>query len=423
MTIPADIAQTLVDPKAYAAGAPLDDAFTTLRHEMPFEIAQPEGFDPFWVVTKQADVMAVEVQGKLFHNSPRPTVLSARDGEAFVRNLTGGEANLIRSLVSVDGDEHKALRGIGFPAFTPRSVNALADDIRDIAREFVDLMVSLGPQCDFARDVALLYPLRVIMTVLGVPREDEPFMLRLTQELFSASDPELNREARENTPQEIMANLVQTMMDLERYFEGVTTEYRAHPQNVVNSIIANATINGEHLSRRQLMGYYIIAATAGHDTTSNTISAGFWALAERPELYAQLRADPSLVSGFIEESIRWATPVKHFMRTAMDDTEIAGRKIAKNDWLMLSYHSASRDEAVFDKPFEFDITRKFKQQIAFGYGPHVCLGQHLARLEMKILAEEIFARISSLELAGVPARTISTFVCGPKSVPVRFTVN
>jgi cytochrome P450 len=423
VTIPTAIANTIVDPKAYSAGAPLDAAFDMLRRDMPLERAAPDEIEPFWAVTRQADIMAIEGQPAIFRNGDRPTVLSTKEGEAFVRNLTGGEANLIRSLVSVDGEEHKALRGVGFPAFVPKKVGALEEDIRVIAREFVDRMVAMGPECDFAKDVAFLYPLRVIMTVLGVPREDEPFMLKLTQELFNSSDPDLARDAAAGTNMEIIQSLVQTMMDLENYFEKVTTEFRAHPRDVVNSVIANAMINGEYLNRRQLMGYYIIAATAGHDTTSNTIAAGFWALAERPDVFRQLKHDPSLTKGFIEESIRWATPVKHFMRSAAADAEIAGRKIAKDDWLMLSYHSASRDEAVFDKPYEFDITRQFKQQISFGYGPHVCLGQHLARLEMRILAEEIMQRIGSIELAGTPQRTQSNFVCGPKSVPVRFTLN
>lgn len=423
MSIPVALANTIVDPKAYSLGTPLDDAYATLRRDMPLARAEPDGFDPFWAVTKHADVMAIELQASLFHNSERPTTLSSREGEQFVRHLTGGEANLIRSLVSVDGDEHKALRGIGFPAFTPKKIGLLEADVRFIAREFVDRMIAMGPECDFAKDVAFLYPLRVIMTVLGVPREDEAFMLKLTQELFSASDPDLNRDAKVGTQLEIAQNLHQTMLDLESYFEGVTKEFRAHPRDVVNSVIANAMINGEYLSRRQLMGYYIIAATAGHDTTSNTIAAGFWALAERPDAFRQIKADPSLINGFIEESIRWATPVKHFMRSATADTEVAGTRIAKGDWLMLSYHSANRDEDVFDNAFDFDITRKFKQQLGFGYGPHVCLGQHLARLEMRILAEEIISRISSLELAGVPQRSISNFVCGPKSVPVRFSVN
>ena len=423
MSIPTEIANTVVDPKAYSEGVKLDAAFTMLRRDMPFARAEPTDVNPFWLVTKHADIMAIESQPAIFHNGDRPTVLSNKEGEQFVRLVTGGEANLIRSLVSVDGDEHKALRGVGFPAFVPKKVGALEADIRVIAREFVDRMIAMGPECDFAKDVAFLYPLRVIMTVLGVPREDEAFMLKLTQELFNANDPDLSRDAKASTPIEIAQSLQQTMIDLENYFEVVTTEFRARPRDVVNSVIANAMINGEYLNRRQLMGYYIIAATAGHDTTSNTIAAGFWALAERPDVFRQIKADPSLVNGFIEESIRWSTPVKHFMRSATADTEVAGQKIAKDDWLMLSYHSANRDEDVFDKPFDFDITRKFKQQLAFGYGPHVCLGQHLARLEMRILAEEIISRVSSFELAGVPQRTISNFVCGPKSVPVRFTVN
>lgn len=421
MPIPTEIANTIVDPKAYSAGAPLDAAFDMLRRDMPLEKATPDQIDTFWAVTRHADIMAVESQPAIFRNADRPTVVSTKDGEAFVRNLTGGEANLIRALVSVDGEEHKALRAIGFPAFTPKKVGALEEDIRVIAREFVDRMIELGPECDFAKDVAFLYPLRVIMTVLGVPREDEAFMLKLTQELFNSSDPDLARNAAAANNIEIVQSLVQTMMDLEAYFEKTTEEFRARPKDVVNSIIANAMINGEYLNRRQLMGYYIIAATAGHDTTSNTIAAGFWALAERPDVFRQLKNDPSLSKGFIEESIRWATPVKHFMRSAAADAEIGGRKIAKDDWLMLSYHSAARDEAVFERPYEFDITRPFKQQISFGYGPHVCLGQHLARLEMRILAEEIMKRISSIELAGPPQRTQSNFVCGPKSVPVRFT--
>ena len=424
MSIPTAIANTIVDPNAYSLGAPLDAAFTTLRRDMPFARAQPDGYDPFWVVTKHADLMAIEMQAKIFHNSDRSSTLITTEGDKFVRMLAGGEANLIRSLVAVDGEEHKQLRGVAFPAFTPRKIAVLEDDIRSIAREFVDRMIAMGPECDFAKDVAFLYPLRVIMTVLGVPQEDEEFMLKLTQELFSAADPELNRDAKVvATQMEMVQSLGATMVDLENYFEKVTRDFRAAPRDVINSVIANATINGQHLNRRQLMGYYIIAATAGHDTTSNTIASGFWALAERPDLFASLKADPTQIKALIEESIRWAVPVKHFMRTAVADTEFRGNKIARGDWLMLSYHSANRDEDVFDNAFEFDITRSPNKQIAFGYGPHVCLGQHLARMEMRILAEELISRLTSLELTGAPRRTISSFVCGPKSVPIRFAVN
>ncbi|MFM5949738.1 MAG: cytochrome P450, partial [Novosphingobium sp.] len=283
-------------------------------------------------------------------------------------------------------------------------------------------MLSFDGEVDFAQDVAFLYPLRVIMTVLGVPQEDEPFMLKLTQELFNNADPELNRARAELSPEDMLKSLWETTMELETYFKAVTDKFRAAPSTAINSLIANAKVDGEYLNHRQLMGYYIIAATAGHDTTSNTTAGAMWALAERPHLLKAMQDDPNRINAFVEESIRWEVPVKHFMRSAVSDCEIDGQAIKAGDWLMLSYQSANRDEAVWADPFEFRIDRDSNPQIAFGYGVHVCLGQHLARMEMRILWEELFKRLKSVELNGRGERTISNFVCGPKHVPIRFTV-
>lgn len=423
MQIPANLAQTIVDSRAYAAGDPVDEAFRTIRAEMPLAVAEPEGMEPFWVVSRHADIMTVEKQPDIFHNGDKSTFLTLKEMEPMVRFITGGEPNLVRSLVSLDGQEHKDLRAVVFPSVTPKALRGLEDDIRKIAKSFVAEMLAKAPECDFATDVAFLYPLRVIMTVLGVPQEDEPFMLKLTQELFSSADPELNRDRKEVNPAEALDGLRRTMEDLEAYFGVMTEKFRANPTDQVNSLIANAKINGEYLNRRQLMGYYIIAATAGHDTTSNTTAGAMWALAERPHLFEQLKADPGKVNAFVEESIRWVVPVKHFMRSATQDTEVSGQKIKAGDWMMLSYQSANRDEAVFNDPFDYRIDREPNRQIAFGYGAHVCLGQHLARMEMRILWEELFPHLQSIELAGTPQRTISNFVCGPKHVPIRFTLN
>jgi cytochrome P450 len=168
------------------------------------------------------------------------------------------------------------------------------------------------------------------------------------------------------------------------------------------------------------MSYYIIAATAGHDTTSSTTAGALWALGEDPGQFRRVKADPGLIPGLVEESIRWVTPVKHFMRTATADAELAGQQIAKGDWMMLCYPSGNRDEAAFDDPFKFRSDRSPNKHVAFGYGAHVCLGQHLARMEMRILWEELFARLESFELDGEPKRMVANFVCGPKSVPIRF---
>ena len=419
--IRADLATTIVDPRAYADGTRIDDAFRAIRAEAPFAVAQPEGYDPFWVVSRHSDLLYVEKRSDIFHNGDRSTFVSPRESEAMVRMITGGEPNLIRSLVSVDGQEHKDLRGIIFPAVTPKALKAMEEDMRGIAREFVDHMLSFDGECDFATDVAFLYPLRVIMSVLGVPKADEPFMLKLTQELFSSADPELNRDGREVTSAEALMSLKATADELEAYFGEVTRTFRANPSEHLNSLIANARINGDYLNQRQLMGYYIIAATAGHDTTSNTTGGAMWAMAEDPSIFAALKADPSKLNAFVEESIRWVVPVKHFMRTATVDTEVAGQAVKAGDWLMLAYQSANRDEAVFDDPFRFRLDREPNRQVAFGYGAHVCLGQHLARMEMRILWEELLPKLKSVELAGQPERTISNFVCGPKHVPVRFT--
>ncbi len=422
-TLSETLSRTIVDPMAYQSGAAIDEAFAEIRAGAPFAMTAETEYAPFWVASRHADVMAIERQAQLFLNEPRPTVVSPRESEAVVRFLTGGEANLIRSLVSVDGAEHKALRAVVFPAMTPAAARAMEGQVREIARAYAEDMLARAPECDFAEEVAFWYPLRVIMTVLGVPPEDEPYLMRLTQELFSAGDPELNRNKAEVTPAEALQQLVQTNADLEAYFAGVTERFRAQPDPTkVNSLIANATIDGAYLSHRQIMGYYIIAATAGHDTTSNTTAAALAAVAERPELLARLQADPGLTGAFVEESIRWATPVKHFMRTAAADAEVGGQRVRAGDWIMLPYQSANRDEAVFDAPFDFDIDRKAGRHVAFGYGPHVCVGQHLAKMEMRLLWEELLPRLASIELTAPPELTRSNFVCGPKHVRVRFAV-
>lgn len=420
MLIDKEIANTIVDPRAYADPQRIDAAFATLRVEAPFAQAQPDGFSKFWVASRHADILEIERQPQVFANGAGPTNLIPRESHDFVVGLTG-EQNLIRSLVTLDGDEHKSLRALLFPAMTPRAVRDYEQLIRGIAEQYVEDMIERGPECDFARETAFHYPLRVIMTLLGIPPEDEAHLLRLTQQMFGNADPDLNRAGAELTRAEITASLIQVMADLEEYFDDVTRRYRAEPTHAINSVIANAKLNGQYLNRRQLMGYFIIAATAGHDTTANTTASAMWALAERPNLFARLKSDPNALPAFVEESIRWATPVKTFMRTAIANGEIRGQVVNKGDWVLLSYHSANRDEEVFDDPFEFRIDRNPNRQIAFGSGPHVCLGQHLARLELRAFWECLLARLDSIELAGKPALMHSNFVVGPKSVPIRFT--
>ena len=418
-SIPRRLANVIVDPRAYADRTTVDAAFAELRTMHPFALAHADKYDPFWVASRHADVVDIERKADMFSNAAGSVLLFDKASVAYSID-TFGEPNVTRSLVEVDGQEHTDLRGITFGRFAPKAIRELEPGLRALARESISEMRTKGTTCDFAQDVAYVYPLRAVMTALGIPREDEQFMLRTAHALHSATDPDMNASGKDAASAEAMKLIDEGMKDLHDYYERVTMELRLKPDDSINSLIANAKIRGEFLTPRQLHGYYVITATAGHDTTAFTIGTGMQVLAERPDLLARLKADPSMIPAFVEETIRWATPVKSFMRTALEDTEFAGAKIKKGDWLMLSYESANRDAEVFADPGEFKIDRPRIPNLSFGTGSHACLGQHLARMEMRVLWEELLPTLAEVELNGTPKLTVSNFVCGPKSVPIRY---
>jgi cytochrome P450 len=275
-------------------------------------------------------------------------------------------------------------------------------------------MIDRGGECDFAADIAAWYPLRTIMIVLGVPREEEPRMLRLSQKLFGSTDAETGGG-------DGVTSMVEARTEFYEYFDQLTADRRSHPRDDVATILATARIDGEPLGAIARNDYYLIIAAAGHDTTSSAISGGLLALIQNPAEMAKLRADPSLIPNAVDEIIRWTTPVKHFMRTAVAGREIGGRAVAAGDSLMLCYPSGNRDEAVFADPFAFRVDRpNANRHLAFGYGPHLCLGNALARLEIRILLAELLARIDGIELAGAPAWVEANFVSGLKRLPIRY---
>ena len=423
-TLPAEIAAALVDPKAYGEWNGLQEKFTWARANMPLAVAENAQFDPFWAVTRHADIMEISRNNARFANARRSPTLIDRAGEALVRPITPNQdGHLIRSLVQMDAPDHMKYRLLTQQWFMPKNLKTIEARIRAIAKETVEKMLALGGECDFAKDVAAEYPLHVVMSILGVPPEDEPRMLMLTQQIFGPTDPEINRARAEITDTAQAIQMLQFVIaDFETYFSALTADRRANPRDDLASVIANGSVNGAPIPDREANGYYIIVATAGHDTTSASTAGAIMELAKNPALFARYREAGANYAGLIEEAIRWSTPVQHFLRTATEDCEVAGQKIAKDDWLMLCYTSANRDEAVFEDPFTFNPDRASNNQIAFGYGGHVCLGQHLARMEMRILMEELLPRLSSFELAGEPARVESTFVGGLKRLPIRFTV-
>jgi cytochrome P450 len=418
--LPPEVATAIVTPKAYGQWSDLNDHFTWARANMPLGQAQVESYDPFWVVTRHADIMEVSRNNKRFASAERQTTLTQSGIDAAVRSQFP-DGHLIRSLVQMDAPDHMKYRLLTQAWFMPKNLRTIEDRIREIARETVDKMLAMGGECDFARDVAAEYPLRVIMNILGVPEEDLPRMLLLTQQLFGPTDPELNRGRAELTdPEQALQMLQFVIADFEAYFKGITDDRRTNPKEDIATVLANSLVAGQPIPDRELNGYYIIIASAGHDTTSASTAGAIMELAKNPALFDRFRAADVDKAGLIEEAIRWTTPVQHFMRSATEDCDLNGQAISKGDWLMLSYVSGNRDEAVFVDPFVFNPDRTPNSQIAFGFGGHVCLGQHLARMEMRILMEELLPRLSSLELAGEPARVESVFVGGLKRLPIRF---
>ena len=416
--LPENIATTLVNPTAYASDE-LFNAYRWMRANNPLGVAEVEGFDPFWVVTKHADILEVSKNNALYSSGVRATTLTNQAGEARARAITG-TPHLVKSLVQMDEPEHMKYRLLTQAWFMPASIKKREADVRALAQEAVAQFAALPGACDFVNDVALHYPLRVVMNILGVPQEDYPRMLRLTQELFGAQDPDTQRFQEALDVDQYMQMLLAVVQDFSAYFETISADRRANPRDDLATLIANAQIDGAPMGQFEATGYYTIVATAGHDTTSSSTAGAMWALATQPGLLERVRGDLSLVPALIEEAIRWTTPVKTFMRSPSEDTELRGRKIAKGDWLMLCYASGNRDEEVFPNADKFDIDRTPNRQLAFGFGAHLCLGQHLARMEMRILFEELLPRLKSVSLDGEPRYTESWFVNGLKKLPIKF---
>ncbi|MDZ7587903.1 MAG: cytochrome P450 [Parasphingorhabdus sp.] len=425
---PAEMGLAVIDPNAYAEWDGLLDTFDWLRDNMPVaKVVAPDGeHDPFWLITRYDDVMAISKDNATFLNNPKPVVFTMKSGEDFARAVTGGSHNLVESLVVFDAPIHMAYRKLTQEWFMPKSLGKIEAEIRALAKATVDQLAKAaagGAPIDFVKLVSAPYPLHVVMQILGVPEADEPRMLMLTQQMFGGQDEDLSGSGMADmTPEAITALVGGAVKDFEKYFAALTTQKRAHPTEDVASVIANAKVDGEYLNERHMAGYYIIIAAAGHDTTSASTAGAMQALSCDPAQFAAVKADRSLLPGIVEEAIRWTSPVQNFMRTAARDVDIGGQHIAQGDWLMINYVAANHDPAQFDDPRRFNASRSPNRHLAFGAGAHQCLGLHLARLEMRILFEELLDRIETVTPAGDAKRAKSTFVGGLKTLPLQITM-
>lgn len=407
----AEAGQIFVDPTAYADETRFHAACTVLRRDDPIHRVENPEFAPFWAITRHADVHEIELHPEQFHNAPRP-VIQTHEGDQ--RQAEHGD--LLRTLIHMDAPDHRVYRNLTADWFLPKSLGRLDDRLKVLAKQSVDRMVELGGECDFARDIAMQFPLQVILSILGLPEADYPRLLQLTQELFGASDPDMARE-------QSMEALLAVIQDFFVYFTALTEERRAHPTDDLASVIANATIDGRLLEPMESISYYVIVATAGHDTTSSAMAGGVQALIENPDQLARLRADPTLMATAADEIIRWVTPVKHFMRNTTMPYDLGDHHFDAGEAVLLSYPSANRDEKVFADPFSFDVGRTPNKHLAFGTGVHFCLGAMLARMEIKALLTELIPRLRSIELAGAPRLMQTLFVGGLKNLPIRYDVS
>jgi cytochrome P450 len=408
-----DAAKVLADPTAYADDARLHAALTHLRANNPVAWVDNPPYRPFWAITKHADIMAIERANDLFLSEPRPLLATAEADEVLKAQQDAGIG--IRTLIHMDDPHHRRVRAIGADWFRPKAMRNLKVRVDKLARRYVDTMRDIGPECDFVEAVAVNFPLYVILSLLGLPEKDFPRMMKLTQEMFGGDDEE---HRRGDSPEDLLAVLA----DFFNYFSALTASRRANPTEDLASAIANGRIDGEYMSDMDTLSYYVIVASAGHDTTKDAMSGGLLALIENPGQLERLRHNLGLMPTAVEEMIRWATPVKEFMRTAAEDTTVRGVPIAKGESVYLAYVSGNRDEEVFEDPFRFDVGRDPNKHVAFGYGVHFCLGAALARMEMNSLYTELIPRLESIKLAGKPELSATTFVGGLKHLPIRYSL-
>ena len=396
----------LIDPAAYAKLGYPHDEWTRLRRESPVQFFDPPGWLSYWAVTRHADIVEVSKQPDIFLNAPGMTMIRERPGQEATQQQ-------IKTIINMDPPEHRQYRKVGSPYFTPRALGQLDSLVAETARRLVD---GLGPEgeCDFITEIASQHPLKVIARILGVPEEDEPFILRLTNELFGTEDPEFQRS------EDRMEGIKQLFIEFWTYFGKIIADRRANPRGDLASLFANARIDDAPMGELETLGYFLLAFTAGHETTRGAIGGGFFELIRNPEVRKRWGREPDITPRAIDEIIRFVTPVNHMMRTANQDYELHGKKLRSGDRLILFYASANRDEDVFDEPNELLLDRHPNPHLSFGIGEHFCMGAHLARKTSGAIFRELVTRLESVELTGTPERTASNLVPGFKHMPIRY---
>ena len=407
-TARADAAHLFLRGSSYLEPESWHRQVDAIRRPGEFVPIDDDIYGELWVATDVDLVLEISRRSDEFFNGTEPALLATPGLAGDDKDEMWGS---LKMLLNQDGDDHAGHRKVIIDWFKNSTLRVLKPAVDDLVADTVRHLREVDGACDFATDIALPLPLRVIMSMLGVPREDEPVMLKLTQEMFSSEDDELGT-----------SDPLTAIHEVATYLMNMMEERRATPTDDLCSAIVHGTVDGTPIETMAALGLHVIISTAGHDTTSFAMSGGMDALCRFPDEFTRLREDPSLVESAAHEMVRITTPVRHFLRFNRLDATVAGQRFSPGDRVFLSYPAANRDPAVFDDPHRFDVGRhNANRHVGWGHGPHYCLGARLAHMEIAALLDGLRAEYAGVESTGPTEWTKAHFVGGAKHVPVRFT--
>jgi hypothetical protein len=402
----------IISPNVYANPSLLQERYERYRKEAPVVWIDQAPYRPFWALTRHADISEIEKQNTLFINEPRQNLVPKEVEDATLAVL-GKRTAAVRTIIDMDEPDHRKYRSVTQSWFLGSGVARFQGRVEEICQTWIEKMREVGPECDFACDIANFVPLAVIMSILGLPDEDMPFVLKSTQQLFGASDSDMKDENDDYG--------VTVFHNLMAYLGELVAKRRREPTDDLASVIANGMVDGAPMAMLETLSYLLITATAGHETTSSALAGGMLALIRNPDEISKVIADPTLWDrSAADEVVRWTTPLWHMMRTATQDYVLRGQTIRAGDSLAMMYLSANRDEEVFTNPYQFDVTRPAARHLAFGIGSHFCLGRLLALTEIRTFFKQLLPRLEKIELAGEPRFAESNFIGTLKKMPVRY---
>jgi len=402
MTTAAHPTIDLVSTSSYAQGHPWDQ-YAWLRANDPVHWHQEPDGPGFWAITKYQDIREISRRPKLFSSYRRGVMMGEADDDAL------GAQRLM--MLSMDPPEHDRFKLLVSRGFSKASAAGMADRIAELARDIVDDVAGRG-ECDLVHDVSGRLPSALIAELVGVPRADGERLYDLTEIMHTTDLTVAPIEAKTAAMQEMLA-----------YAQTVAEEKRRSPGNDIASILVQAEVDGDRLTDGEFQWFFLLLVNAGGDTTRNLLASGIQLLFDHPDQRARLQADlDGVLPTATEEMLRYTSPVVHFRRTATEDTEVRGQPIAEGDKVVVFYGSGNRDEEIFTEPDRFDVGRDPNPHMAFGGGgPHLCLGLHVARVEIIAMLRELLSRLPDLAPAGEPERLASNFIAGVRTMPVRYT--